>query len=256
MGQLYLVRHGQASFGAEDYDRLSALGATQAGLLGRWFKACGTPVDRIVSGAMRRHRETASHCMAAFGADDGAHEDANDGAARTVPGIDTLTIDARLNEFDHAQVMDVYRNVSASIVATEGAAAADAEAARSAVMSSAELQRVFALATGRWMSGEHDSDYDESWRAFRLRCIDALESLTDGRDPSKTIVVFTSGGTISAMCQHVLDLTDKATRELNWSLANTGVTRLLFTKGRRGLGYLNSTAHFEWAREPGWLTYR
>ena len=106
------------------------------------------------------------------------------------------------------------------------------------------------------MSGEHDHDYDESWTAFSRRCVDVFESLTDGSDPAKTIVAFTSGGAIAAICQHLLDLTNKATRELNWSLANTGVTRLLFTKGRRGLGYLNSTAHFDWAREPTSLTYR
>lgn len=254
MGQLFLVRHGQASFGAEDYDRLSALGATQSGLLGRWFKHCGMPVDHIVSGAMRRHGETAAHCMAAFDTDG-------------VPRIDSLSVDVRLNEFDHAQVMDVYRDevhrsalVSAvSAVGVGGEQTervAELEAERSTVMSSAELQRVFALAMSRWMSGDHDHDYDEPWPVFRSRCVDAFASLTDGSRPAKTIVAFTSGGVIAAICQNVLDLTDQATRELNWSLANTGVTRLLFTKGRRGFGYLNSTAHFDWAREPNWLSYR
>ena len=37
MGMLYLVRHGQASFGAADYDQLSELGARQCEALGRWF---------------------------------------------------------------------------------------------------------------------------------------------------------------------------------------------------------------------------
>lgn len=237
MGQLFLVRHGQASFGAEDYDRLSALGATQSALLGRWFKACGMPVERIVAGAMRRHRETATHCMAAFDTDG-------------IPRIDALTIDARFNEFDHARVMQVHLGARAVVAVPEQGTDPVLS------MSSAELQREFSLAMARWMGGEYDADYDESWQQFRARCVGAFESLTDGADPAKTIVVFTSGGTIAAICQHVLDLTNRATHELNWSLANTGVTRLLFTKGRRGLGYLNSTAHFEWARESSWLTYR
>lgn len=79
--------------------------------------------------------------------------------------------------------------------------------------------------------------------AVRERCIDAFETLDDGTHPAKAQLVFTSGGVIAAICQHLLDLTDKATREMNWSLANTGVARELFTKGRRGLGCLNSTAH-------------
>ncbi|RKP55939.1 histidine phosphatase family protein [Pararobbsia silviterrae] len=245
MGQLFLVRHGQASFGAADYDRLSALGVTQADLLGRWFKSCALPADRIVAGAMRRHRETAEHCMAAFDAE-------------AVPRIEALAIDARLNEFDHAHVMDVYRARLAveALQTVEAGGGADADRRAAAALSSAELERQFALAMGRWMGGEHDADYEESWTQFRGRCIAAFEALTDGSHPSKHIVVFTSGGVIAAICQHVLDLTNKATRELNWSLANTGVTRLLFTKGRRGFGYLNSTAHVEWAREPAWLTYR
>lgn len=63
MGELYLVRHGQANSGAtteEDYDRLSDLGHAQAALLGDWIRAHEAPFDLILSGTMRRHRETAA----------------------------------------------------------------------------------------------------------------------------------------------------------------------------------------------------
>jgi len=63
MGELYLVRHGQANTGAtteEDYDRLSPLGHTQAGLLGHWMRDHEAPFDLVVSGTMRRHLETAN----------------------------------------------------------------------------------------------------------------------------------------------------------------------------------------------------
>ncbi|MDA9207383.1 histidine phosphatase family protein [Octadecabacter sp.] len=62
MGQLYLVRHGQANSSAsseEDYDRLSDLGHRQANLLGEWVRDHETPFDLTISGTMRRHRETA-----------------------------------------------------------------------------------------------------------------------------------------------------------------------------------------------------
>jgi len=62
MGELYLVRHGQANTGAEteeDYDRLSDLGHVQSKLLGDWMRAHEAPFDQVVAGAMRRHRETA-----------------------------------------------------------------------------------------------------------------------------------------------------------------------------------------------------
>ena len=62
MGQLYLVRHGQANSSATseaDYDRLSDLGHRQAELLGEWMRAHEDPFDLTLSGTMRRHRETA-----------------------------------------------------------------------------------------------------------------------------------------------------------------------------------------------------
>lgn len=226
MGQILLVRHAQASFGSDDYDRLSELGFTQASLLGRWFESCDTPIDRVMAGVMRRHHETARQCLEQRGA----------------PGAPELNTDPRLNEFDHVEVFEVYRQ--------------SLQDGQAAPLSAVQLQRMFATAMERWMSGRHDSDYRDSWQAFRARCLDAFEEMASGTPRAKAIVVFTSGGVIAAICQRLLDLTDKATHELNWSLANTGVTRVLFSEGRRGLGYLNSTAHFDAARVPHLLTYR
>ena len=58
MGNLYLVRHGQASFGEDDYDKLSALGHQQSVRLGEYFKARGIAFDAVVTGTLRRHAET------------------------------------------------------------------------------------------------------------------------------------------------------------------------------------------------------
>ena len=63
MGEIVLVRHGQANTGAqseEDYDRLSELGHRQARMLGAWLDAHEPGFDRVISGTMRRHRETAA----------------------------------------------------------------------------------------------------------------------------------------------------------------------------------------------------
>ncbi|MCX4165697.1 MULTISPECIES: histidine phosphatase family protein [Paraburkholderia] len=228
MAQLLLIRHGQASFGSDDYDRLSTLGFAQAGTLGRWFSACALPVDRVVSGSMRRHRETV------------------EGWARELlePASDVVvasTVDERFDEFDHEDVLTVYqRAIGASDIDTTPAA----------------LQRTFLSAVTRWTSGEHDADYIESWRHFRERCLDGFASITDDTQPAKSIVLFTSGGVIATICQHLMNLTDEAMGRLNWSLANTSVTRVRFTRGRRSLDSLNCTAHVDWARDLALLTYR
>lgn len=63
MGELTLIRHGQANTGAqteEDYDRLSDLGHAQAARLGDWMRTHEDPYDLVLSGTMRRHRETAA----------------------------------------------------------------------------------------------------------------------------------------------------------------------------------------------------
>lgn len=63
MGEIIMIRHGQANTGAaseEEYDRLSGLGHRQAGWLGDWLRDHEDPFDLILSGTMRRHRETAA----------------------------------------------------------------------------------------------------------------------------------------------------------------------------------------------------
>ena len=53
MGTLYLVRHGQASFGADDYDQLSPLGLQQAQRLGAHWLAHGQRFDTVLMGTLR-----------------------------------------------------------------------------------------------------------------------------------------------------------------------------------------------------------
>jgi phosphohistidine phosphatase SixA len=58
MGTLYLVRHGQASFGADDYDQLSELGQAQSVRLGAWFARQGIRFYGLIAGTLRRHKQT------------------------------------------------------------------------------------------------------------------------------------------------------------------------------------------------------
>ncbi len=63
MGHLLLVRHGQASFGADDYDVLSERGWEQGRLLGSWLRQIGITPTAVIHGSMRRHRESAEAMM-------------------------------------------------------------------------------------------------------------------------------------------------------------------------------------------------
>ncbi|MGV2836957.1 phosphoglycerate mutase family protein, partial [Pseudomonas shirazensis] len=59
MGNLYLIRHGQASFGAADYDVLSPVGVRQSQALGSHLANLGLRLDRCIAGDLRRQQDTA-----------------------------------------------------------------------------------------------------------------------------------------------------------------------------------------------------
>lgn len=62
MFEVTLIRHGQAQTGAKDeasYDKLSDLGHQQANWLGEHVNDHHAAYDRVISGTMRRQRETA-----------------------------------------------------------------------------------------------------------------------------------------------------------------------------------------------------
>lgn len=82
MGAIHLIRHGQASWGSDDYDQLSELGYQQGAWLGQSWEAAGWKPDWSVAGSMKRHAQTA---VAAIDAVDG----------------DLYDVDPRWNEYDH-----------------------------------------------------------------------------------------------------------------------------------------------------------
>ena len=229
MGAIYLIRHGQASFGQADYDRLSVIGHRQSTVLGQALKQLKLDVHACVRGSMTRHAETASACLWAMGIDQDSRVD---------PGF---------NEYDHDEVLRASRPDFAS---PEGVARALSQAADPR----AEFQKLFAAAMARWTGGAHDGDYRETWPQFCARCIAALQRAVANGGSGHNTLVFTSGGAISVIVQHLLGLSDRDALRLNWIIANTSVTRLIYGNGRITLSYFNNYRHVEADREL--LTYR
>lgn len=234
MGQILLVRHAQARFATDDYDRLSDLGREQARLLGGWLAKREQALGAAVTGTMKRHRETAETCLAEMPAAlrprDGSRSD---------PGFDEYDLD--------------------EVVLRHEPAFADSATLREHIRASRNPRRtfhdLFSTAMTRWMCGEHDADYRESWQAFRGRCVAALKRVVEGAGPSQRVAVFTSGGPIAAICQHLLGLDPGRTLEVNGVLVNCATTGLLYRPGRVSLSWLNNYSHLE---EPGesMVTYR
>jgi broad specificity phosphatase PhoE len=136
---------------------------------------------------------------------------------------------------------------------------ADSAALREHIRASANPRKTFhALFTGamtRWMEGGDDGGYRESWSDFRGRCVAAMERITAESGGSRTTVVFTSGGPIAAICQHILELSTRRTLEVNSVLVNCATTGLLYNPEAVSLSFLNNYSHLE-NGSPGMVTYR
>jgi len=229
MGAIYLLRHGQASFGSSDYDQLSPLGQQQARVLGQALTTRGVQPDVVISGTLQRHRDTARGCLVAMNAEPRWDE---------LPGV---------NEFDHEDVIRQAEPRYADRLVMMGEMAASGDPRRA-------FQAFFKGAVHRWVRAEAPG-YAEPWAAFKQRCIGALDDIVR-RTPAKgSTLVFTSGGTISVICAHLLGLDDEQAFTINWTLANAGITKLI--AGRDGLHLLsvNEHAHVE-GHEPPLLSYR
>jgi broad specificity phosphatase PhoE len=227
MGRILLVRHGQASWDAEDYDVLSETGWEQSRVLGRSLVARGISVDAVVRGGMRRHRETAEAVLESLSRSSGVE---------TVAG--EAEVDQGWDEFDHLSVL-------ATLPAPfEGRAP-----------SKEEFQVWFEEATHRWTGGEHDADYGESFTSFGERVSSALRRTAEREG---TTLVVTSGGPIAWAVATLLS-DDAAVRAALWHrlnpvCVNSSVTRLV--SGRRGLTLVTLNEHSHLDPTPELLTYR
>ena len=234
MSVVLLVRHGQASFGKSDYDRLSKAGERQSRVLGRALAARGVTPDLLVTGAMRRHRQTL------------------DAACHAAGWEAPVTVDEGWNEFDHEHVIEVHKP------AYRNGLLMKADLARTLKPRQA-FQQMFEEATTRWWSGEYDEEYTESFTAFGHRVVAALRRTAEALEAKQTAVVFTSGGPISRIAAAVLDPAGVCGGELwgrlNIATINTGVTKIVVGSRGRTLVSLNDHSHLE-AAEPGLITYR
>lgn len=230
MGTIYLVRHGQASFGSADYDRLSPLGFEQARVVGEHLRTRLGQVDAIALGSMRRHRETAETCLRAM-----------DCAA-------PVREDAGFNEYAFEAIVKAHRPEFSD------QAVMKAEMARSTDPKKA-FQQFFEAAIARWTGGRHDHEYEESWPDFQSRCGGALDRLVQRLGHGKTALVFTSGGFIGVTVQRLLKLSAEQAFGFNWHIANGSLTKLLY--GGRGISLqsFNEHGHLETA-DTKLLTFR
>jgi broad specificity phosphatase PhoE len=236
MSELILVRHGQASFGEDSYDRLSELGHRQVRILAEHWRSAGERFDHLYSGSLRRQQETAETLLPLLDADSTA----------------TL-IEPALNEYDGGPLISSY-------LRDYGQADGFDVAPGELITDRRLFQRVFEAAASHWVSNTlnptpEDAGY-EAWSDFQQRVHGLLENLMERHGSGSRVLLSTSGGVIALMVQAVLRMPDAQAIATNWMVNNSGVTRIRYSGGRRSLMQFNSLSHLETPSHRDLITYR
>ena len=226
MGTLYLVRHGQASFGAADYDQLSDLGRRQSVRLGEHFAATGVQFDAILLGSLRRHAQTLDGIAEGLGL-----SAAQRAAALVRPG---------LNEYDSEAVI-------AAIHPHKLEAPTSPEQYR-------QHFRLLRDGLVQWMRGVTQPHGMPSYAAFVRGVTDALDHVRVNHHGANVLVV-SSGGPISTAVGHILGAPPESTVELNLRMRNSSVTEFAFTPKRHMLVTYNTLPHLHGLALRDWVTY-
>jgi broad specificity phosphatase PhoE len=222
MGTLFLVRHGQASFGADDYDQLSEMGHRQCVRLGEHLRQRGLQFDTTITGTLRRQVQSM------------------DAIAEGLGGLPLPERRPGLDEYDsHAVVRALY-----------GEALPPPSDPADSFRHHFRLLREGLLA---WMQGRTAPEGMPDHRAFIAGVADTLTALR--QRPDATALVVSSGGPISTAVGLVLDLQPPTVIELNLRIRNSAVTEFHFNAKRHSLVGFNSVAHLEQGVGPEWVTY-
>ena len=236
MSELILVRHGQASFGAESYDKLSDKGLEQVKILSQHWQALGERFDHIYSGTLLRQRETAQELLP------------------LVEGEPTASVQLTgFNEYNGDPLIRAHLRDMREAGDLSGPA-------QWPIQDERLFQRIFEKATARWIVDDLDPRDDiadfERWSDFKARVYAALDEVMARHGSGSRVIVSTSGGVIAMALQRVLNFPDDQVIATNWMVRNSAVSRIIYGRGKLSLTQFNNLAHLETPEKQQLITFR
>lgn len=230
MPEVYLVRHGQASLGAANYDQLSPLGFEQSRLLGEYFAERDIHFDRVITGAMARHKQTADTLLSAMN-HSGAVPEVGQG----------------WNEFD-------FEGLAKAFLAQHPDQAPAPDAPKKAFFG------VLKSSLQAWAKGElPEHALSETWQAFDQRVHQALANVATPfsslNDKNKKVLVVSSGGAIAMALKQILNAPAETMIALNLQTANTAVSRCFFGAQGFNLHSFNHLPHLHESHKADQITF-
>lgn len=213
MSEIFMVRHGQASLGAANYDKLSPLGQQQSCLLGDYFRACGHTFDHIYRGDMVRHAETAQ------GIADGLHTE-----------FKRIEVMPELNEFDFKALIQAFVKQHPNKALPDNA-------------SVRQYYHLLKQAMHEWSRQRLEGELPETWEQFHSRVARAYSHIQ--KHCKGKVLVVSSGGANSMLLAQVLKSPAETVVELNLQTRNTGVSHFFFNETAMRLTSFNTTPHLD-----------
>ena len=236
MSELIFVRHGQASFGKESYDKLSEQGVEQVQILARHWQKIGEGFDCIYSGNLLRQQETARELLPLL-------------KERPLK----ITEHSAFNEYNADPLIRIYLRDHG---AREGFASID----RKQFNDERKFQQIIEAATLKWIRGELEPQAEdegfENWADFRYRVHSAIDEIMERHNSNAKVLVSTSGGVVATAMQRVLQFPDEQVIRTNWMVHNSSVTRVKYGRGKISLTQFNNLAHLEQSGLQHMITYR
>lgn len=229
MSTVYIIRHGQASFGAQNYDQLSPTGFQQASFLGDHLNRLNLDIQDVVIGKMKRHAQTAENSL------------------EKINFSDLPIVDGLWNEYNHVEILSRYRPEYADIEFIKN------ELLR-LPQPMVAFQKIFEAAMMRWASGNFSSEYEESWDEMKERTLIGFNTIKERLEPNKAALVFTSAGAISALLSKLLNLSIEEAFQLQWKIPNCSISSIKIEENNITVKSLHESHFFE--QHPHLLTYR
>jgi broad specificity phosphatase PhoE len=239
MGILFLVRHAQASFLEQNYDKLSKLGEAQSRLLGEYWAQRKIVFDRICVGPCVRQKDTIK-----FVSDSYHRFGLKFPAPLVLPEFDEYQGEAVL-ERSLRELLEKDESIRDLHAAFQSTSAADQR--RFA------FQKLFEAVIGKWVCGKICPQGVEPWREFCSRVNSGLAKFLSAGSRGERVAIFTSGGPIAIAMQRALQLSPEITLKVSWMSRNSSWSEFLYAANRFTLSSFNSHGHIA---DPEMLTYR
>ena len=221
MANLLIIRHGQASFGSDNYDQLSTLGQHQADLTGEFLSQSGVQLSAAFSGDLSRQRETGERILAQL-------DDAP-----------SLVIDPRFNEVQTDEQVAVMTPLLCEQDPRFAALMADMN------KDSKSFQKIIETVFNYWVSPNCQVAGIQSWQDYSAGVVSAFEAARASAESGSTSAIFTSGGTIATLVGHVLGLSADRVYEFYEPVFNCSITRLIFNSRKCSLSTFNDVSHLQ-----------